>query len=548
MIRSNNNNFSVIPFYNSLDEQQHRKPYAYGNIYDLLVTKKLLPFQFMRPRFSSDMTYTTSLFTATYDMSKSSNFIPFISLPVEAGASTDLAGRVISNQGSSIEFESGTLYTSDGFEHHITADSSAVIYVYAPVVTLLEIYTNEALTAKVTVPLTKISGGKYKASLTSDCYRVVITYYKAAYIDAGIAQKAYFDYGSPDTLFPKKASGDSFNTYSYSTFCTMHASNNSYDNIFVTSSFGNGVLLQKGSKLYIDVPDSLSIQSIRIYATGEGSYATSAIFGAAGFYYEGNNVYRPTSAGMKRAVFTNAEYKIIVHSVEVYYYGPVMPNTVRLWKADGSLVYSNILPELYCYGLSVIPDSTYSADDTLVYPMLSNLFAPAWNLPIGRHYIEMLFNNGDTCVSDIFTIVADPENCISVEWRNAEALEFENGFILYEVSDSREFSNKLLVQSEIGRPSYELEEEGEDRDGYFFPEKQVSKKLYKFSFVAPEYLCDALRLIPMSDFITINFRGKIYSCNSLSVETDWQEQGDLAAVSVEFSTDTVVKKIAKVWQ
>ena len=44
-----NNNFSVLPWYDNIDEQNSRKSYAYGNIYPLFTpAHSLLPFQILR--------------------------------------------------------------------------------------------------------------------------------------------------------------------------------------------------------------------------------------------------------------------------------------------------------------------------------------------------------------------------------------------------------------------------------------------------------------------------------------------------------------------
>ena len=95
-------------------------------------------------------------------------------------------------------------------------------------------------------------------------------------------------------------------------------------------------------------------------------------------------------------------------------------------------------------------------------------------------------------------------------------------------------------------PDYEFEEEGEERDGYFFPEKQISEKTYKFSFLAPEYLCDVMRLIRLSDIVQVTDKyGHLYNVDSFLIEPKWQQQGNLANVECEFQTDTVVKKIGR---
>ena len=46
---TSNNNISVLPFYTNIDEQNHRKSYAYGEIYPLFSQAgMLLPFQIQR--------------------------------------------------------------------------------------------------------------------------------------------------------------------------------------------------------------------------------------------------------------------------------------------------------------------------------------------------------------------------------------------------------------------------------------------------------------------------------------------------------------------
>jgi hypothetical protein len=91
-----------------------------------------------------------------------------------------------------------------------------------------------------------------------------------------------------------------------------------------------------------------------------------------------------------------------------------------------------------------------------------------------------------------------------------------------------------------------LEEQGETRDGYFFPEKMISEKVYKCNFLAPEYLCDVMRLIRLSDHVVlVDQYGNTYRCDTFLCTPKWQEQGNLANVEVEFTCNTVVKKIGK---
>lgn len=172
----------------------------------------------------------------------------------------------------------------------------------------------------------------------------------------------------------------------------------------------------------------------------------------------------------------------------------------------------------------------------ILFPGTSNI-----NLGVedGQYYIS-IEAGGRVFYSDIFTL-ANTRNCLAIKWWDNEDFIIKNSGITY----SSSFKNILYLDTQIGRPEYSYEEEGSTRDGYFFAEKQLSEKTYKFSFVAPEYLCDAIRLIRLSDNITINITEQTsYDCDNFIAEIEWQEQGDLAAVNVEFKTGTIIKKIA----
>ena len=60
-------------------------------------------------------------------------------------------------------------------------------------------------------------------------------------------------------------------------------------------------------------------------------------------------------------------------------------------------------------------------------------------------------------------------------------------------------------------------------------------------------MCDVMRLIRLSDFITIEWRGLTYKVDSFLMTVTWEEQANIASVEVEFQTDTIVKKIGRGW-
>lgn len=183
----------------------------------------------------------------------------------------------------------------------------------------------------------------------------------------------------------------------------------------------------------------------------------------------------------------------------------------------------------------------YEDSDSLIY-YGDSLFS--FKLSEGPCYL-VLSDGRNTWFSEVFTVVDDLSKCIKLEWWDNEDLVFDTGRIVY---DDR-FVNTVYLQSELGKPEYTYEEEGEIRDGYFFPELRTSEKKYKFLFLAPEYLCDAIRVATISDYVRITDNyGRIYNCDTLNFEIEWQEQGDLALVTATFETNTVIKKIGKGYQ
>ena len=164
------------------------------------------------------------------------------------------------------------------------------------------------------------------------------------------------------------------------------------------------------------------------------------------------------------------------------------------------------------------------------------------NLKEGQYYLYIVVGEA-SYYSEVMTLVDDTSGLLKIEWFDEEDLMFEGGRIVYK---NPSFRNTLYLCTELGKPDYEFQEEGSERDGYFFPEKQVSEKTYKFVALAPEYLCDAMRLIRMSDHILVTDKyGHTYDCDSFLMSPKWQEQGDLASVDCEFQTNTVVKKLGK---
>ena len=207
-------------------------------------------------------------------------------------------------------------------------------------------------------------------------------------------------------------------------------------------------------------------------------------------------------------------------------------NQAYLYSADGKYI-ANILSELKENGLTV---KSYTGFKLIKYP---------GTLPVnsikheGQYYIRLRSSSGKYFYSDVFTVYNRVDDYLELEYTNSYNFELKNGIV--DFSDNFKF--KCYLPAQIGKPEYDFEEEATERMGYTFIESQVSKKLYKFTFLAPEYLCDALRIVRLCNDKQITSKGQVYDLATFSMKPEWEEQGDLAAVECEFETDTVISNI-----
>lgn len=157
----------------------------------------------------------------------------------------------------------------------------------------------------------------------------------------------------------------------------------------------------------------------------------------------------------------------------------------------------------------------------------------------GLYYLAISIADLGIIYSDIFTVTNRVDDYLLLAYSNSYNFELKSGIV--DFSDN--FIFKCYLNTQIGKPEYSFEEEATERMGYTFIESQVSKKIYKFTFIAPEYLCDALRIVRLCENKQITSKLQTYDLTMFSMEPDWEEQGDLASVECEFETDTVIANI-----
>lgn len=157
----------------------------------------------------------------------------------------------------------------------------------------------------------------------------------------------------------------------------------------------------------------------------------------------------------------------------------------------------------------------------------------------GQYYLSMEINSLGTIYSEVFTSVNNIDDYLLIEYNNSYDFGLKDGIV--DFSDNFKF--KCYLNTQIGKPEYDFEEEATERMGYSFIESQVSKKIYKFTFLAPEYLCDALRIVRLCENKQITSKKQVYELTTFNMEPKWEDQGDLASVECEFETDTVIANI-----
>lgn len=231
-----------------------------------------------------------------------------------------------------------------------------------------------------------------------------------------------------------------------------------------------------------------------------------------------------------------------------YAYGSVYPlftpvNFMLPWQAEISKIESVLV---YHEDGTLWRDVTDQAMMNIRYAEGVTYFIPRFALSYdqqeGRYYAVISDGSNVTLYSEVYTVVGDLSGLLKVEWWDDETLMFDSGRVIYEYG----YRNHLFIASQLGKPQYGFEEEGERRDGYFFPTKMLSEKTYRFQFIAPEYMCDAMRLARLSDHVRVTDQyGQVYDCDTFLITPKWGQNGDVATVTAEFDTNTVVKKTGR---
>lgn len=143
------------------------------------------------------------------------------------------------------------------------------------------------------------------------------------------------------------------------------------------------------------------------------------------------------------------------------------------------------------------------------------------NLPCGKYYLQV-----GAFFSEVFTVV-DVSSMLVLEWQNSvnigADLIYQNGFF-----------QRVYLDAIIADPTYKVDQEGEE-DGFdnFIPTfTKVSKQLSFQTDLLPEFLVDALALLPLHDNVTV---GKYEEVKAIELDVDWLVSGVAGSVEIKFN-------------
>lgn len=193
-------------------------------------------------------------------------------------------------------------------------------------------------------------------------------------------------------------------------------------------------------------------------------------------------------------------------------------------------------------GIKIKVDTMDEHNSVLYVSPGSNVYAKS--VEPGVYRAEFAIPEGETYVSTPICVTEGIEtntNFVKLEYWNDEKLAYPNGFVT--TGTDNDFKFQMYIPTTFFKPKYEFEEEITKRAGYKFLELQTCNKVFGFNFLAPEYICDALRLVRLSDYIRFAHDGEYYNALNFEYTPDWQDNGYLAAIECQFETDTIIQKL-----
>jgi hypothetical protein len=203
----------------------------------------------------------------------------------------------------------------------------------------------------------------------------------------------------------------------------------------------------------------------------------------------------------------------------------------------------DILAAMNLTGLIV---ESFSGYDLITYPGIDAMTDVQMN---DGQYYAVMSDGTNTWYSEMFYMKSDVSKLIKLKYWHDEPFMFADHHISY-VSPFANFVylSNCEAGAAINKSRYTTDLDKDDRGGYPFLIYGVSNKRYRFTVLLPEFMADALRLVPLHHYVTIYHDGYTYEIDEILFNPgDWLEQGHLIPVEFEFQTNkTVVQVTGKV--
>lgn len=145
----------------------------------------------------------------------------------------------------------------------------------------------------------------------------------------------------------------------------------------------------------------------------------------------------------------------------------------------------------------------FAGFDQMIHLGQSNLSA---DLPKGVFYLEIV-SGSLKWYSEVFTVLSLNEDDLSLNDCNFLKLTWGNscdiaGF--YYSDPDADFNHKLILEADLSPSEWLTTSAGsEDGEGVFYPDYQRAAKEWRFEVFAPEYIVDAIALLPLHNAVFI---------------------------------------------
>lgn len=132
---------------------------------------------------------------------------------------------------------------------------------------------------------------------------------------------------------------------------------------------------------------------------------------------------------------------------------------------------------------------------------------------------------------------------VQMRWQTFDDIITVDGTLL-----SKYVEHKLIFETDLWHPSYEVKEEGKENNGIYYQTSRTLTKKCGFSAIVNEAELDSLYSIGNGDKVTIEARQngvvKSYETNQIEIKDTWQSD-DVASVNVEFDLFNIIRKYQK---